>query len=194
MRDPIKQMSILSIRWAEMTNSVGIPLGDITEIHDLNILGKTIQAYRSKNNYLYVSIKTLCNILQIDFEDELKHIRSHDLLCKGLITYKKSSDSLNENSTILMRLDLLALWLAYIDLKKIENDIHQELEIYQKGASLLLHEAICSGEISNFECLIKQLEKQDDLLVRAYKETVGLLGIVRTKILHQINENKTVCI
>lgn len=162
-----------------MNNQEALTTIEIVESHDLDIFGESVPCLRGKDNFLYTPITKLCNRLNLNLDQTLNELRTNDFLQKGIVLGMTPNTN---QKKLLFRIDYIAMWITNMNASHLDHELATEIRLFQRGAATLLHEAFCTGELNQFEQLASQLDK-DDLLIKAYKEAIGLVVIVRTRII-----------
>jgi hypothetical protein len=156
----------------------------IVERHPFEVFGSQVEVFRAENGFLYVPLTTLCEIMNLDSQQQSKRLQSCATFEEGFIT-GTAADGQNIE---LLRFDLMALWLLFLDLRELDEDCRSEVGAFQQGAALLLHEAFFDGRLSNMSLIATSLQR-DLPLVKIYKETLALATIVYGRLLAQIAED-----
>jgi len=138
-------------------------------------------AVRADNNRVYVSLRHMCQALDIDTTAQRQRIQRHNVLNDGLGVCKIQTPGGMQNSYVL-RVDLVPLWLTGIRTSMIRQEIRIKLEKFQKEAAAVLWEAFQEGRLTadpQFETLLNQ----NTDAVQAYKMATAVVKLARQQIL-----------
>ncbi|HID52544.1 MAG TPA: hypothetical protein EYP41_10970 [Anaerolineae bacterium] len=143
--------------------------------------GDELVAVRADNNRVYVSLRHMCQALDIDTTAQRQRIQRHNVLNDGLGVCKIQTPGGMQNSYVL-RVDLVPLWLTGIRTSMIRQEIRIKLEKFQKEAAAVLWEAFQEGRLTadpQFETLLNQ----NTDAVQAYKMATAVVKLARQQIL-----------
>lgn len=143
--------------------------------------GDELVAVRADNNRVYVSLRHMCQALDIDATAQRQRIQRHNVLNDGLGVCKIQTPGGMQNSYVL-RVDLVPLWLTGIRTSMIRQEIRTKLEKFQKEAAAVLWEAFQEGRLTadpQFETLLNQ----NTDAVQAYKMATAVVKLARQQIL-----------
>lgn len=140
-------------------------------------------AIRGSDGHVYVSIGQLCDALGLDRASQARRIRNNDILVDG---YKGSvkltyPDGGTQSSGVL-RVDLIPLWLTGIRIKAVKNELKPKLKRFQREAAKVLWEAFQEGRLTT-EPVFDDLLQYDTPEVQAYKMIQGMLQLAKNQIL-----------
>lgn len=156
----------------------------IVERHSIDVFGCQVEVFRAEDGFLYVPLATLCEIMNLDSQQQSKRLQSCATFEEVFIT----GVAADEQGIELLRFDFMALWLLFLDLNGLVEDCRSEVKAFQKGAALCLHEAFFEGRLTNMAILANSLQ-QDLPLVKVYKETIALATIAYGRLLAQATED-----
>ena len=143
--------------------------------------GDELVAVRVDNGRVYVSLRHMCQALDIDMTAQRQRIQRHNVLNEGLGVCKIQTPGGMQNSYVL-RVDLVPLWLTGIRTSMIQQEIRAKLENFQKEAAAVLWEAFQEGRLTadpQFETLLHQ----NTDAVQAYKMAMAVVKLARQQIL-----------
>ncbi len=143
--------------------------------------GDELVAVRADNGRVYVSLRHMCQALDIDMTAQRQRIQRHNVLNEGLGVCKIQTPGGMQNSYVL-RVDLVPLWLTGIRTSMIQQEIRVKLENFQKEAAAVLWEAFQEGRLTadpQFETLLRQ----NTDAVQAYKMAMAVVKLARQQIL-----------
>jgi hypothetical protein len=143
--------------------------------------GDELVAVRADNGRVYVSLRHMCQALDIDMTAQRQRIQRHNVLNEGLGVCKIQTPGGMQN-TYVLRVDLVPLWLTGIRTSMIRKEIRVKLENFQKEAAAVLWEAFQEGRLTadpQFETLLDQ----NTDAVQAYKMAMAVVKLARQQIL-----------
>lgn len=158
-------------------NNTLVPL----EQRVVEFYGDELVAVRADNGRVYVSLRHMCQALDIDMTAQRQRIQRHNVLDDGLGVCKIQTPGGMQNSYVL-RVDLVPLWLTGIRTSMIRQEIRTKLENFQKEAAAVLWEAFQEGRLTadpQFETLLHQ----NTDAVQAYKMAMAVVKLARQQIL-----------
>jgi hypothetical protein len=156
----------------------------IVERHPIEVFGSQAEVFRAEDGFLYVPLATLCEIMNLDSRQQSKRLQSCATFEGGFITGVMA----DVQGIELLRFDLMALWIVFLDPSEVDEDCRVEVREFQQGAALFLHQAFFEGRLSNMTLIASSLQK-DVPLVKIYKETLALATIVYGRLLAQLTED-----
>lgn len=156
----------------------------IIEQRDVVFYEDVLTAVKLENGEVYVSVRAVCEALDIDSRAQYRRIRRQRTLEKGFMVVKMTTIK-GERDTNVLRVDLLPLFLTGIGTRSIKDDVtRQKLEIFQDNAVRILWEAFQSGELAT-DNAFNELLQQGGEAVEAYKLLQGMLKLAKNQILIQ---------
>jgi hypothetical protein len=161
-----------------------------TERYSLQVFDSQIEVFRGEDGFLYVPLTTICEIMSLDPEKELQRLTACHLfqesLSIGLVSFPAEPQEI-----ALLRIDMMALWITFLDLNAVVEEYQDEVKTFQYGAALYLHEAFFDGRLTDMGLIASSLH-QDLPLVKLYKEAIAIATLVRERLLIQLKENNSV--
>jgi len=99
---------------------------------------------------IFVPLSRLCDNLGIERKRQAQRIREHEVLGRGFVPLMIDTDG-GVQETHCLRLDLIPLWLAGVNAKRVSPDVHAKLVRYQAEAASVLwaafrHDILPSNE------------------------------------------------
>lgn len=144
-------------------------------------------AVRATDSQVYVSIRHLCESIGVSRQGQIRRIKEHHVLAKGyaggnIMLPPGRTGGGGRQQAALLRVDMVPLWLAGIDTKRVREEIRSKLERYQEEVAKVLWEAFQEGRLTS-DPIFDELLEQDSPEVQAYKLIQGMLQLARNQIL-----------
>ena len=139
-------------------------------------------AVRSQDGSVYVSIKHLCDALELNVVGQIQRINRTTVLEKG---YRKGQVQFRRGrrESSLLQANLIPLWLAGISTKSIKSEaIRERLEKYQTEAAQVLWEAFQEGRLTN-DVSIDDLLATDSPAAQAYQMAAAIMKMARQQLM-----------
>lgn len=143
---------------------------------EIQFATSTLKVVQMPDGFYYVPIADLCGLLNIDVTKPVQRLKQHFVFAKRIV------NSVDNSSQELLRLDVLALWLATLDRAEVIPAAQEELERYQQEAAIILQESFLAGRLTE-QAMLSELLKHDTVAVRAYHEAVAIVSLIRNQIL-----------
>jgi hypothetical protein len=150
------------------------------EVRTFTLFGQSVPLILADNGFVYIKLEAICQLLQLDIDQQVRSINSHSFLQTGL-AYQVAGEMVEFS----LRVDFLALWLTHLhpeDLPHIRRK--EEIEGYQQEAALVLAESFLSGRLTHWP-LISRLLEQNVPTVRVYKESLALVSQARERLIEE---------
>ncbi len=160
-----------------MTNTPLTPI----EQKEINFYGDELTAVRLGDGAIYASVRHMCNALGIDTQGQTQRINRHTILAKGKRVCKLHTLQ-GLQQTIVLRVDLVPLWLTGIRTKTVSENVREKLETFQEKAAAVLWEAFQENRLTSDPVFSDLLQQTDSEAVQAYKLLEGLLKLARNQI------------
>jgi len=139
-------------------------------------------AVRGEDNSVYVSLRHLCDALNLDFAGQSQRVQRSTILLQGQRNGEIQT-SKGRRQFVLLRVDLVPLWLAGISTRSVrEDEIRERLERYQGEAAKVLWEAFQTGRLTMQEDFTDLL-KADTPAVQAYRLIMAMAELARNQVL-----------
>jgi hypothetical protein len=149
---------------------------------EVEFYGDELTAVKVENGRVYVSIRHMCESLAIDTQGQTQRIDRHSILSEGKGVCNLHTPG-GEQPTVVLRVDLVPLWLSGIRTSVIKNPATREkLESYQREAAAVLWEAFQDGRLTA-DPTFDELLQHDTPEVQAYKMLQGMLQLARNQII-----------
>lgn len=129
----------------------------VIEQRDVQFYGDDLTAARLSDGHIYASVRHMCDALGLNMRGQVQRIRRNGVLADGegaCILHTPGGPQ----TAVMLRTDLVALWLAGISTRSIKDDeTRAKLERFQRRAAAVLHEAFTAGALSdNFDDLLNR--------------------------------------
>ncbi len=168
----------------------------VIEQRDVAFYGDELTAVRADDGHVYVSVRHLCQALDLDRTAQVRRIRRHDILDEGykggaiLASPSKSGVGGGEQQAGLLRVDLIPLWLSGLRASMVREEIRPKIKQFQREAARVLWEAFRSGELSVDHDFSDLLQQDESPSVQAYKMLAALTRMAKQQILieNRLNE------
>jgi hypothetical protein len=164
----------------------------IIDQRDVTFYEDVLTAVKLDNGDIFVSVRAVCDALDIDHRAQYRRIRRQRTLDKGFMVVKMTTIK-GERDTNVLRVDLLPLFLTGIGTRSIKDDrTRQKLETFQDNAARVLWEAFQNGELSA-DHTFDELLQQGGEAVEAYQLLQGMLKLAKNQIViqAQVREHAT---
>lgn len=146
-----------------------------------------LMAARAADGQIYVSVRHLCEAIGIARQGQIRRIKENHVLAKGyaggnIMLPPGQSGGGGRQQANLLRVDLVPLWLAGLDTRRVREEIRPKLEKYQEEVAKVLWEAFQEGRLT-MDPTFEELLAEDTPEVQAYKLIQGMLQLARNQIL-----------
>ena len=147
-------------------------------------------AVRAADGQVYVAVSQMCQVLGVNERGQRRRIQNHRILSKGYargdISSPPSPDGRGggRQEAGLLRVDLVPLWLAGIEVGKATEDAQPKLERFQLEAAKVLWEAFQEGRLTadpDFDTLLQSAANSET--VQAYQIAQAVMKLARQQIL-----------
>jgi hypothetical protein len=149
---------------------------------DVTFYGDELIAVKAADGHIYVSIRHLCKALGLAQRGQVMRIQRQPILAEG---YKGGIMMITPGGpqpTGVLRVDLVPLWLAGVDTKRVREEIKAKLEQYQREAAQVLWEAFQEGRLTA-DPAFSELLTADTPAVRAYKNALAIVELARNQVI-----------
>lgn len=160
----------------------------LVEQRQVEFYGDELTAVKGDDGHIYVSIRHMCDALGLSRPAQVRRIKRNTILADGLeggaILAPPSSDGRGggRQEIILLRVDLVPLWLTGINIKSVKEDLQAKLQKYQREAAKVLWEAFQEGRLTA-DSTFDELLKTDSEAVQAYQIATAVIKLARQQIL-----------
>ncbi len=154
----------------------------VIEQKEVEFYDDQLTAVRANDERVYVAIRHMCDALEIDTQGQTQRIDRHTILSEGKGVCNLHTPG-GEQSAIVLRVDLVPLWLSGIRTKAISDTaIREKLENFQREAAAVLWEAFQDGRLTADPTFDELLQTDSDA-VQAYKMLQGMVKLARNQII-----------
>lgn len=126
-----------------------------------------------KDGKIYVAVKKICDDLGLDSNNQIKKLKSHTVLSKGVVSITLPSKGGNQE-TYCIEHKYLANWLMAISPNKCKKEIRGLLESFQEKASDVLYEAFFGNKKQEQPKLPQSYEEALEHLLKQVKHNKKL--------------------
>ena len=159
----------------------------VLEQREVTFYEDELTAVRGKDGQVYVPLRQLCTALGLDQRSQRRRILNHNVLSDGftggvIMTPPGPGGGGGRQQALLLRVDLVPLWLSTIDISRVKDEIRPKLERFQREAAKALWEAFQQGRLTadlDFDALLAQ----DSPEAQAYKMAQAVLQLARNQLL-----------
>lgn len=161
----------------------------VVEQREVEFYGDELAAVRARDGNVYVSVRHVCRALGLDDRSQRRRLQRHAILAAGLeggviMTPPSSSGSGGgKQKAVLLRVDLLSLWLATVESSRVREDVRPKLERFQREAARVLWEAFQEGRLTTPDLDFEALLAQDTPEAQAYLMAQAVLQLARSQLL-----------
>lgn len=153
----------------------------VVEQREVEFYGDELTAVRGSDGQIYVSIRQMCQSLNIDDYGQRQRMRRQPVLNEGVGVCKLHTPG-GVQETFVLRVDLVPLWLSGIRTTAVGQEARPKLERFQREAAKVLWEAFQSGRLTadvDFDALLAQ----DSPEAQAYKMAQAVMQLARNQLL-----------
>lgn len=155
------------------------------EQRSVNFYGDDLTAVLMKDGRVYASIKNMCDALGLNPRGQSQRIDRHTVLSRGKGVCKIHTPG-GDQSVIVLRADLVPLWLSGVRTSMVNEDIRPKLEKFQEEAAAVLWEAFQEGRLTTTDSDFNELlKKADSEVVQAYQIAQAVVKLARNQIVLQ---------
>jgi hypothetical protein len=151
------------------------------EQRSVSFYGDDLTAVRADDGRVYASVKNMCDALGLNSRGQSQRIDRHTVLSRGKGACKIHTPG-GEQNVVVLRADLVPLWLAGVRTSMVSEDIRPKLEKFQEEAAAVLWEAFQTGELMVEEDFATLLD-QDSPAVDAYKMALAMVKLAKNQVL-----------
>lgn len=159
------------------------------EQREVTFYDDELLAIRAEDGQIYVSFRHLCGALGLNRASQVQRVKRHEILDEGYKGGAMMASPGGKQRAGVLRVDLVPLWLAGIDTKRVKPEISEKLKRYQREAAKVLWEAFQEGRLTT-EPVFEELLQADTEAVKAYKAIQAMLTLARNQILLEARVDK----
>ena len=160
----------------------------ITEQKTVLFYDDELTAVRADDGHIYVSVRQMCNALGVTRQSQVKRIRGHAVLSKGLkggavlAPPSETGRGGGLQQANLLRVDLVPLWLSGIRVNAVDEAVQEKLTRFQEEAASVLWEAFQSGRLTTAP-EIEDLLDSNSPAAQAYKMAMAMAELARNQLM-----------
>ena len=154
----------------------------VVEQRDVVFYDDSLTAVRAEDGRIYAGLTQMCNALGLNPRGQSQRIDRHTVLARGKGVCKIHTPG-GVQSVVVLRVDLVPLWLSGVRTSMVNDDVRPKLEKFQEEAGAVLWEAFQEGRLTTdtqFEELLKQ---SDSPSVQAYQMAMAVVKLARQQIM-----------
>ena len=157
------------------------------EQKEVDFYGDGLTAVRASDGEIYVSIRHMCDALDLNVQAQTRRIKRHTIMADGFMVAKMATIK-GDRPANWIRVDLVPLWLAGLSTKSVTDEsLRERLERYQRKAANVLWRAFREGSLTtnsdgntDFET---QLKTADPNAVEAYNTALAIMKLAKSHIM-----------
>jgi hypothetical protein len=119
----------------------------VLEQREVDFYGDELAAAQADDGRVYASLRHMCQALGIDTTGQRQRIQRHTVLAKGIGVCNLQTPG-GAQSSYVLRVDLVPLWLSGIRTSMVRDEIRPKLERFQEEAATVLWEAFQEGRLT----------------------------------------------
>lgn len=143
------------------------------ETKEVSFNGQTLLGFIDESGNVYTSLKKICENLGLDWSRQLKKIKEHSVLIKGMGEMSIPTNS-GYQKAIGYNVDFLPSWLLTIKPKKVKEEVRPLLEKYQLEAVKVLRDAFINKVVQQSPQLPENYIQALEKLLSSEKEKLQL--------------------
>lgn len=143
--------------------------------------GDELLAVKATDGQIYVSVRHLCDALGLERRSQFRRIERQHILAKGCRRGAIMTPHRGRQEAVVLRVDLVPLWLAGVETNKVKEEIREKLEHYQEEVAQILWDAFREG-ILNSDPPFHELLKEDTPAVKAYRNALTIVELARNQV------------
>ncbi|MCA9933392.1 MAG: ORF6C domain-containing protein [Ardenticatenaceae bacterium] len=151
------------------------------EQRSVDFYGDDLTAVRANDGRIYASLNQMCRVLGLNTRGQSQRTDRHAVLSRGKGVCKIHTPG-GEQSVVVLRVDLVPLWLAGVRASMVNDDVRPKLERFQEEAATVLWEAFQEGRLTT-DSRFEELLNQETETVQAYKMAMAIMKLARQQIL-----------
>ena len=163
---------------------------EVVRQKEVRFYDDSLIAVQAADGQVFVAVSQMCQVLGLNERSQRRRIQNHRILSNGFargdISTPPSPDGRGggRQEAGLLRVDLVPLWLAGIDVGKATEDVQPKLERFQLEAAKVLWEAFQEGRLTadpEFNALVESAANTET--VQAYQIAQAVMKLARQQIL-----------
>lgn len=142
----------------------------VVRLPEIRVGHVTLPVYRGNDGNLYTELEKLLQGFSQHPSEQASALITHPLLGEGLVIGFLEGDNDDHQPIVLMRADMLAMFLANLNLKNMKTDgAYEVVKSIQWEAAQVLAEAFVSGRLTDAVKTNYQVSQQQQPIVQAVK-------------------------
>lgn len=163
---------------------------EIIQQKEVRFYEDSLIAVQAADGQVFVAVSQMCQVLGLNERSQRRRIQNHRILSNGFsrgdISTPPSPDGRGggRQEAGLLRVDLVPLWLAGIEVGKATKETQPKLERFQLEAAKVLWEAFQEGRLTadpEFDSLVEAAANSET--VQAYQIAQAVMKLARQQIL-----------
>lgn len=163
---------------------------EVVRQKEVRFYDDSLIAVQAADGQVFVAVSQMCQVLGLNERSQRRRIQNHRILSNGFargdISTPPSPDGRGggRQEAGLLRVDLVPLWLAGIDVGKATEDVQPKLERFQLEAAKVLWEAFQEGRLTadpEFNALVESAANTET--VQAYQIAQAVMKLARQQLL-----------
>lgn len=130
---------------------------------------------------VYASIRHMCQALGLDTQGQTQRIGRNEVLSDGQRVCTVHTHQRGDQTTNVLRADLVPLWLVGVDTRRMDEDKKQRIIDFQKRAAKVLWEAFQRGELTD-SLDIDALAAAGDEVAETYQIARAIMTLARNQL------------
>lgn len=151
------------------------------EQKNVDFYGDNLTAVRANDGRVYAGLTQMCHALGLNARGQSQRIDRHTVLSRGKGVCKIHTPG-GEQSVVVIRVDLVPLWLSGVRASMVNEDVRPKLERFQEEAATVLWEAFQEGRLTADPTFDELLQTDSDA-VQAYKMALAVVKLARNQVL-----------
>jgi ferritin-like metal-binding protein YciE len=161
----------------------------VVEQRTVEFYGDKIVAVRAQDGTIFVPIRPICELLDVNFDAQRRRINRDAVLSEEVMSVvvtttdiDPSSRRPNTSEMLAIPLDYVSGFLFGINASRVKEDVRDRLIRYQRECYKVLAEAFQEGRLTA-DPVLDDLLRSDSDAVQAYKMLQALVKLARNQIL-----------
>jgi len=151
------------------------------EQKEIEFYGDELTAIMTQDGRVYASLRHMCDALGLNARGQSQRIDRHTVLSRGKGACKIHTPG-GEQSAVVLRVDLVPLWLSGVRASMVKDEIRPKLEQFQMEAAAVLWEAFQDGRLTA-EPAFDELLQTGSGAAQAYQIALAVVKLARQHLL-----------
>jgi hypothetical protein len=153
----------------------------VIEQREVTFYDDELTAVRADDGRVYASLRHMCDALGLNSRGQSQRVDRHAVLKQGKGVCKIHTPG-GAQSIVVLRADLVPLWLAGVRTSMVNEEIRPKLERFQEEAAVVLWEAFQEGRLTA-EPSLENLLKSDSPAAQAYQMAQAIMQMARQQLI-----------